>query len=41
VPKDAPVAQFWSLTIYENESRCLIGTGSYPDVIREMRDVRA
>jgi len=31
VPKDAPVAQFWSFTVYDNESRCLIDTGSYPD----------
>jgi hypothetical protein len=28
VPKDAPVAQFWSFTAYDNESRCLINTGS-------------
>jgi hypothetical protein len=31
VPKDAPVAQFWSFTVYDNESRCLIDTGTYPD----------
>jgi hypothetical protein len=36
VPKDAPVAQFWSFTVYDNESRCLIDTGSYPD--RSSRD---
>ncbi|WP_292404545.1 DUF1254 domain-containing protein [Mesorhizobium sp.] len=31
VPKGAPVAQFWSLTVYDNETRALIDTGSYPD----------
>jgi hypothetical protein len=36
VPKDAPVKQFWSFTVYDNESRCLIDTGSYPD--RSSRD---
>jgi hypothetical protein len=36
VPKDAPVAQFWSFTVYDNESRCMIDTGSYPD--RSSRD---
>ena len=36
VPKDAPVAQFWSFTVYDNESRCFVDTGSYPD--RSSRD---
>jgi hypothetical protein len=36
VPKDAPVAQFWSFSVYDNESRCLIDSGSYPD--RSSRD---
>jgi hypothetical protein len=36
VPKDPPVAQFWSLAVYDNESRCLIDTGGYPD--RSSRD---
>jgi hypothetical protein len=36
VPKNVPVAQFWSFTVYDNESRCLIDTGSYPD--RSSRD---
>jgi hypothetical protein len=36
VPPDAPVAQFWSFTVYDNESRCLIDSGSYPD--RSSRD---
>ena len=24
VPKDAPAAQFWSMTVYDNDTRCLI-----------------
>ena len=36
IPKDAPVAQFWSFTVYDNENRCLIDSGSYPD--RSSRD---
>ncbi|HVU26652.1 MAG TPA: DUF1254 domain-containing protein [Verrucomicrobiae bacterium] len=36
VPPNAPVAQFWSFTVYDNESRCLVDTGSYPD--RSSRD---
>ncbi len=36
VPPDAPVAQFWSFSVYDNKSRCLIDTGSYPD--RSSRD---
>lgn len=36
VPKDAPVAQFWSFTIYDIESRCLVNSGSFPD--RSSRD---
>lgn len=36
VPANAPVAQFWSFTVYDNESRCPIDTGSYPD--RSSRD---
>ncbi|MCY2952592.1 MAG: DUF1254 domain-containing protein [Planctomycetota bacterium] len=36
VPKDAPVAQFWSFSVYDSESRCLIDSGSYPD--RSSRD---
>jgi hypothetical protein len=31
VTKNQPVAQFWSFTVYDNESRCLIDTGMYPD----------
>ncbi|QDV14851.1 hypothetical protein CA51_47610 [Rosistilla oblonga] len=31
VPADVPVKQFWSFTVYDNESRCLIDSGSYPD----------
>ena len=36
VPPDAPVAQFWSFTVYDNETRALIDTGSTPD--RSSRD---
>jgi hypothetical protein len=36
VPKDAPVALFWSFTVYDNESRCFVDTGSNPD--RSSRD---
>jgi hypothetical protein len=36
VPKDAPVAEFWSFTIYDNETRCFVDTGRYPD--RSSRD---
>jgi hypothetical protein len=36
VPKDAPVAQFWSFTVYDNETRCFVDTGGYPD--RSSRD---
>jgi hypothetical protein len=36
VPADAPVAQFWSVTAYDNESRCFVDTGVQPD--RSSRD---
>jgi len=36
VPTNVPVEQFWSFTVYDNESRCLIDTGTYPD--RSSRD---
>ena len=36
VPKDAPVAQFWSVTVYDNETRCFVDTGAQPD--RSSRD---
>jgi hypothetical protein len=31
VPADAPVKQFWSVTVYDNDDRCLIDTGELPD----------
>ncbi|MFM7205625.1 MAG: DUF1214 domain-containing protein [Planctomycetaceae bacterium] len=31
VPKDVPVAQFWSVTVYDNETRCFVKTGVPPD----------
>lgn len=36
VPPDAPVAQFWSFTVYDNETRCFVNTGVAPD--RSSRD---
>ncbi len=36
VPPDAPVAQFWSFTVYDNETRCFVDTGVPPD--RSSRD---
>ena len=36
VSKDVPVAQFWSVTVYDNESRCFVNTGMSPD--RSSRD---
>ena len=36
VPPDAPVAQFWSFTVYDNETRCFVDTGTNPD--RSSRD---
>ena len=31
VPANAPVKQFWSFTVYDNDDRCLIDTGQLPD----------
>ena len=36
VPPDAPVVQFWSFTVYDNETRCFVDTGINPD--RSSRD---
>jgi hypothetical protein len=36
VPPNPPVAQFWSVTVYDNESRCFVDTGVQPD--RSSRD---
>lgn len=36
VPPNAPVAQFWSFTVYDNETRCFVDTGAQPD--RSSRD---
>ena len=36
VPPNAPVAQFWSFTVYDNETRCFVDTGVQPD--RSSRD---
>ena len=39
VPKDVPVAQFWSVTVYDNETRCFVDSGVSPD--RSSRDTIA
>jgi hypothetical protein len=39
VPANAPVAQFWSVTVYDNETRCFVDTGVQPD--RSSRDAIA
>ena len=39
MPKDVPVAQFWSVTVYDNETRCFVDTGVQPD--RSSRDAIA
>jgi len=31
VPPNVPVAQFWSFTIYDNETRTFVNTGTLPD----------
>ncbi|MCG7972188.1 MAG: DUF1254 domain-containing protein [Candidatus Thiodiazotropha taylori] len=31
VPPNAPVKQFWSFTVYDNDDRCLIDSGELPD----------
>lgn len=31
IPANAPVKQFWSVTVYDNDDRCLIDTGELPD----------
>ncbi len=36
VPKEVPVAQFWSVTVYSNQTRCFVDTGIQPD--RSSRD---
>ena len=36
MPPDAPVVQFWSFTVYDNETRCFVDTGVQPD--RSSRD---
>jgi hypothetical protein len=36
VPPNAPVALFWSFTVYDNETRCFVDTGVQPD--RSSRD---
>ena len=37
IPANAPVAQFWSVTLYDNDDRCLIDTGQLPDKSSRMK----
>ncbi|MDJ0521595.1 MAG: DUF1254 domain-containing protein [Planctomycetota bacterium] len=37
VPANAPVKQFWSFTVYDNTTRCLIDTGVSPDRSSRMK----
>jgi hypothetical protein len=37
VPANAPVKQFWSVTLYDNDDRCLIDTGELPDKSSRMK----
>ena len=31
IPPDVPMAQFWSVTVYDNDTRCFVRTGQLPD----------
>ena len=31
IPADVPMKQFWSITVYDNDTRCLVQTGQLPD----------
>ena len=31
IPADAPMKQFWSLSVYDSDTRCLVQTGELPD----------
>jgi hypothetical protein len=31
IPADAPMKQFWSITVYDNDTRCFVRTGQLPD----------
>lgn len=31
IPANAPMKQFWSLTVYDNDTRCLVQSGELPD----------
>lgn len=40
IPANAPVKQFWSFTVYDNDDRCLIDTGVLPDKSSRMDIVK-
>ena len=31
IPPNVPMKQFWSVTVYDNDTRCLVDTGQLPD----------
>lgn len=31
IPPDVPMKQFWSVTVYDNDTRCFVRTGQLPD----------
>lgn len=31
IPANVPMKQFWSITVYDNDTRCLVRTGQLPD----------
>jgi hypothetical protein len=31
IPPDVPMKQFWSITVYDNDTRCFVQTGQLPD----------
>jgi hypothetical protein len=31
IPPDVPMKQFWSVTVYDNDTRCFVQTGQLPD----------
>jgi len=40
VPANAPVKQFWSVSVYDNDDRCLIDTGNLPNKSSRMNLVK-
>ena len=40
IPKDAPVNQFWSLTVYDNDTRCMIDNPQGKSDVDSYRDLK-